>query len=171
MNPMRNIRIGKVTMNIGAGKDQTKLENSMKLLKNVSGMSPIKTITKKRIPTWGLRPGLPIGCKVTLRKEPASKMLKRLLDAKDNVLKPKQFDENGNVSFGIAEYIDIPDTKYDPDIGILGLEVCVTLERPGFRIKRRKIQKRKVGPKHTITKDDAIAFMKKTFNVNVEEAE
>ena len=61
MNKMREIRIEKITLNIGAGKDVGKLEKGVKLLKNITGINPVKTVTQKRIPTWGLRPGLPIG--------------------------------------------------------------------------------------------------------------
>ena len=171
MNPMRNIRIEKITLNIGAGKEQAKLEKGMKLLKTITGINPIKTIATKRIPGWGLRPGLPIGCKLTLRKDAAKKLLIRLLEAKNNQLLPYQFDASGNLAFGIPEYIDIPDVKYDPDIGIMGLEVCVTLERPGFRIKRRKLKKKKVSSRHKITKDEAMEFMTKEFNVKLGEEE
>jgi len=163
-NVMREIRIEKVTLNIGAGKDQKKLENGLKLLKSVAGVQPVKTFTNKRIPSWGLRPGLPIGCKVTLRKTQAKEILKRLIEAKDNILTESQFDENGNVSFGIAEYIDIPGVKYDPLMGIMGLEVCVTLERPGFRIRRRSMKKR-IPKRHMITKQEAIDYMKKEFAI------
>jgi large subunit ribosomal protein L5 len=171
MNPMRDIRIEKITLNIGAGKDQTRLDKGMKLLQNLTGVKPIKTFAKKRIPNWGLRPGLPIGCKLTLRKNTAIEILTKLLKAVDNKLKPTQFDANGNVAFGIAEYIDIPGAKYDPSIGIMGLEVCVTLERPGFRIKRRRFRKRKISARHAITKEEAIKFMESKFNVKVGEAE
>jgi len=168
MNPSRNIKIDKVTLNIGAGKDQAKLDKGMKLLKNITNVSPVKTVTSKRIPGWGLRPGLPIGCKVTLRRKNAVEVLRRLVQAKDNKLRESQFDPNGNIAFGIEEYIDIPGVKYDPEIGIMGLEVCVTLERNGFRIKRRRIAKKKVPKKHMITKQDAIDFMKKEFNIGLE---
>ena len=171
MNVMRNVRIEKVTLNIGAGKEQSTLEKGIKLLKVITGVNPMKTVATKRIPTWGLRPGLPIGCKLTLRKKVARELLTRLLEAKDNVLQPGQFDENGNLAFGIHEYIDIPDITYDPEIGIMGLEVCVTLERPGFRIKRRKIMKRKIPTRHKLSKEEAIAFVKKEFNVKVGEEE
>jgi len=169
MNQMRTIKVDKVTLNIGAGKDADRLEKGMKLLEYITNRKPVKTFTKKRIPAWGIRPGLPIGCKITLRKNIAKELLKRLLDAKDNRLSESQFDANGNVSFGIAEYIDIPGLKYDPDIGIIGLEVCVTLERPGFRIKKRRICKKKIPQKHAITKEEAIEFMKKEFNIKVGE--
>src|SRR3989338_11319190 len=100
-NVMKEIRIEKLTLNIGAGKDQTLLEKGFKLLKSITGMSPIKTVTNKRIPTWGLRPGLPIGCKVTLRGKKAAELLKRLFEAKANKLKEIQFDDYGNIAFGI----------------------------------------------------------------------
>ncbi len=169
MNQMRNIKIEKVTLNVGAGKDLNKLEKGAKLLKTITGIDPVKTITSKRIPSWGLRPGLPIGCKITLRKEKAVEILKRLIEAKDNLLKESQFDTNGNLAFGIHEYIDIPGMEYDPDIGIMGFEVCVTLERPGFRIKRRKLNKRKIRKNHSITKQEAIELMKKEFNMKIGE--
>jgi len=167
MNTMREIRIGKITLNVGVGKDQTKLEKGILLLRNITGINPVKTFTNKRIPSWGLRPGLPIGCKLTLRKKKAEEILSRLLDAKSNKLTMHQFDIGGNIAFGIHEYIDIPGVKYDPKIGISGLEVCVTLERPGFRIKKRRVMKRKVPKKHKITKEEAIEFMKTKFNVEV----
>ncbi len=171
INSMRQPRIEKLTLNIGAGKDTQKLEKGVMLLKAITGIDPVKTVTQKRIPNWGLRPGLPIGCKLTLRKQKAAELLKRLLHAKEFKLKPRQFDQGGNISFGIPEYIDIPGVAYDPKIGIMGLEVCVTLERPGYRIKRRRLHKKKIPRKHLVTREEAIDFMQKTFNVQVGEAE
>ncbi|MCH8003475.1 MAG: 50S ribosomal protein L5 [Nanoarchaeota archaeon] len=169
MNPMKQISIEKVTLNIGAGKDQTKLEKGMKLINSITGSKPVKTFTKKRIQEWGLRPGLPIGCKLTLRKEKALDLLKRLLEAKDNTLKTSNLDNEGNISFGISEYIDIPGVKYDPDIGIMGLQVCITLKRKGFRVKHRTLKRRDIPRKNRIKKEEAIDFMKNIFNLNMEE--
>jgi len=169
MNPMQQPRIEKVTLNIGAGKDQTKLEKGVSVIKMLTGIAPMKTVTMKRIPTWGLRPGLPIGCKLTLRKNKAVEILKRLLDAKEKKLKDTYFDEAGNISFGIHEYIDIPGAIYDPKIGVLGLQVCVTLEKPGYRIKKRKRETKTVPKKHMVSKSEAMSFMQKTFGVNIGE--
>ncbi|MAF35163.1 50S ribosomal protein L5 [Candidatus Woesearchaeota archaeon] len=166
---MKNVRLEKVTLNFGAGKEQAKLEKGEAIIKAITGKAPLRCITEKRIPSWGVRPGLPIGAKLTLRKQEALALLKRLLTAKENKLKPSYFDQNGNISFGIPEYIDIPDTKYDPKIGVLGLQVCVTLERPGYRIKRRRLRQTKVGKKHTVTKEEAQKFMTESFKVQVEE--
>ena len=99
MNKIQQLRIEKITLNIGAGTDQKLLEKGMKLIKNLTGISPIKTKTLKRIPAWGLRPNLPIGCKLTLRGEKAIEILKRLIVAKKNVLKSSCFDSNGNFTY------------------------------------------------------------------------
>ena len=169
MNPMRNIRIEKLTLNIGVGKNPQLLDKAMTLLKKLADAKPVKTYTQKRIAGWGLRPGLAIGCKVTLRGKNASELLTRLLQSKDDELIEKQFDDFGNIAFGVPEYINIPGIEYDPNIGIIGLEACVTLERPGFRIKKRKNEKRKVPKKHGIPKEDAITFMKNEFKTKVGE--
>jgi len=168
MNSMKEIRIEKLTINIGAGKDQAKLEKGIKLIKNITGLDPVKTVSKKRIPEWGIRPGLPIGCKITLRNKKAAELLGVMLKAKDNKLNRSCFGD-GTVSFGIHEYIDVPGVKYDPEIGVMGFQVCITLERPGFRIKRRCVRKRVVSSGHMIKSEDSIDFMKKKFSVEVEE--
>ncbi|MBI2657858.1 50S ribosomal protein L5 [Candidatus Woesearchaeota archaeon] len=167
MDSMKHIKIEKVTLNIGAGKDQSRLEKGIALLRAITNATPIKTVTKKRIQEWGLRPGLPIGCKLTLRKDKAAKILPRLLDAVENKLMERQFDHNGNIAFGIPEYIEIPGVKYDPKIGIMGLEVCITLERPGFRIKKRRMLQRRIPARHRISKQEAVEFMAKNFNTIV----
>ena len=166
---MKIIKIEKVTLNIGAGKDQSRLDKGIVLLNSIGNGTPVKTVTNKRVQEWGLRPGLPIGCKLTLRKSKVASLLPRLLESVDNQLKPQQFDDNGNIAFGIHEYIEIPGVKYDPKIGIMGLQVCVTLERPGFRIKRRKIMPRKIPARHRISRQEAIEFMSKSFNTVVGE--
>jgi len=169
MNRMQEARIEKITLNVGAGKDQNRLEKGVQVLKMITGVDPVKTITSQRIPTWGLRPGLPIGCKLTLRKAKAVEVLKRLLKAKEDVLAPSQFDSAGNISFGIHEYIDIPGAVYDPKIGVLGLQVCVTLERPGYRVKKRRLKATSIPRKHMVSKEDAMAFMQKEFGVRIGE--
>jgi len=166
-NPMRNIIVQKLTLNIGTGKDQVALEKAEKLLGAITNVKPVRTITQKRIAAWGLRPGLPIGAKVTLRHDKAQALIPRLLYSKENKLALNNFEDNGNVSFGIKEYIDVRDVKYDPEIGSMGLQCSITLERPGSRIKRRKVMKRVVPVSHRVSKDDAITFMKEKFKAIV----
>jgi large subunit ribosomal protein L5 len=164
-NPMKKIRIEKVTLNIGVGESGEKLGKAKKLLESLTGKNVVETKTKKRS-TFGVAKGRPIGVKVTLRGEDAINFLKKILDSKDKKLSKKYFDKNGNFSVGIHEHIDIPGIRYDPKIGIFGMDVCVTLERSGFGIKRRKISK-PIGKTHEIGKEEAIDFIKEKFGVEV----
>jgi large subunit ribosomal protein L5 len=167
MNKMKQVIIEKVTVNMGVGETGEELETAIKILETISGMKPTKTKCKIKQPGWGIREGLTIGTKVTLRKEKANQFLEKALKAKDNKLREKNFDKTGNFGFGIKEYIDLPGTKYDPQLGIKGFDVLVTLKKPGYRIKRRKIGKTKIPLKHRVTKNDAIEFVKTKFGVEV----
>jgi large subunit ribosomal protein L5 len=159
--------IEKVTINIGVGEQSEKLDNAEEVLKRLTGKKPVRTKAKKKVPSFGIRKGLQIGVKVTLRKKEAIEILKKLLAAKRFRINKESFDDNGNVSFGIVEYIDVPGMKYDPNIGMYGFDVCVTLAKKGVRVKRRKIRKAKIGKRQRVTKDEAIEFFKNVFNVNI----
>ncbi len=163
---MKQIRIEKVTLNIGVGKPGPELDKAMKLLKKITGAKPVETKAKKRIPGFGIRPGLSIGCKVTIRGKKAEELLSKLLQAIDLKLDPRKIDNSGNFAFGIKEYLDIPNMEYDMDLGMLGLEVAVTLERPGFRVKKRRLKVKPIPKRHRITKEDTVQFLKERFNVN-----
>lgn len=166
-NKMREIKLDKVVLNIAVGNDEARLIKAMKLLEVITGRKPTKTLAKKRIATWKIRPGLPIGCKVTLRREKAKELLDRLLSAKDRKLFKKQFG-NETFSFGIKEYIQIPSVPYQRDIGLMGLDVSVSFKRPGYRVKERKIKKGKIPKRHRITKQEIIDYVQKNFNVVIE---
>ncbi|MCD6576352.1 MAG: 50S ribosomal protein L5 [Nanoarchaeota archaeon] len=169
-NPMREIMIEKITLNVGVGEAGDKLEKAKVLLERIAGSKVVVTHAKRRIPSWGVRPGLAIGVKTTLRGEKAIEMLKRLFKAVDNTVNPKQFDEEGNLSFGIKEYIHIPEVKYDPSLGIIGLDVCITLKRKGgTRTKRRAYRTAKIGKAHRITKEEAMDFFKEKFGIYIGE--
>jgi len=127
------ISIDKVTVNIGVGASGEPLEKAEKLLEKLCNQKPIRTLSKSRIPSWGIRKKQPIGVKVTLRGKKALEFLNKAIEAKDRTLKRSQFDENGNFAFGISEYIDLPGVKYDPEIGIFGFDVCVSLKK---RVKK-----------------------------------
>ena len=166
---MRSPRIEKVTVNIGAGEGGAKLEKAVSLLKKLTDKKPVKTKTMKRIPTFGVRPRMFVGTLVTLRGEDAVNFLKRALAAKGNKIRLKSIDQFGNFSFGIKEYIDIPKVRYDPEIGVFGMDVCVTMGKPGYRVKRRRIKTAKIGKNQLVTKEDAIAYLKEKFEVEVYE--
>lgn len=166
---MKEIKVSKLSLNIGVGGPGDKMDKAIKLLNVISGSKAVSTITNKRIPTWGVRPKLAIGARVTVRGKKAELLLKRLLHALEHKLPNKKFDNFGSFSFGIPEYIDIEGVQYDPSIGVIGLEVAVSLERPGFRVKRRAIANRKIPTRHRITKEEAISFMESKFGVKTGE--
>jgi large subunit ribosomal protein L5 len=166
MNKMREIRLEKVVLNIGCAGDLEKIERAKKLLEYLTGKKPVTTFSRKRS-TFGIAKGKAIGAMITLRKKSAKEFLKKALAAVGNKLLSTQFDPEGNFSFGIKEYIEIPGVKYKPEIGLLGLDVCVTLERKGFRIKMRRVQRKKIPTKHRIAPEEAIEWVKKELGVEV----
>lgn len=167
VNPMKEIRVEKITLNMGIGPEPEELKKAEAILQRITERKPVKTKAKVRQPTWGLRPGIPIGVKVTLRKKKAVDFLKNAFAAKENRLSKGCFDVNGNFGFGIQEYIDLPGTKYDPKLGIKGLDVLVTLERPGYSIKKKKLS-RHIGKKHLISRNEAMNFIKGIYGVELE---
>lgn len=167
---MQKVRIEKLTLNFGSGKDQTKLERGLTLMKRLTGRDAVKAVSSKRIPGWGVRPGLAVGCKCTIRKQPALDLLKTLLEAKDNILKLSHFDDFGNISFGIHEYIDIPGLEYDPKLGVLGLQVCITLQKPGSRVQKRKLLSTKIPKSQRVSREEAMNFMKELYKIQIGES-
>jgi large subunit ribosomal protein L5 len=158
-NPMREIKIEKVILSTGGlGED---IEKGLKLLALLSGKKPIKTRSRKRIPAFGIRPGLETGTMVTIRKNP-EEILKKMLLAIDNVIRKKQVSEN-NFSFGIKEYLEIPGVEYQRDVGIMGLDVTVVFKRTGKRVKLKKIKKGKFPKRQMISKEEIIKFMEDRF--------
>jgi large subunit ribosomal protein L5 len=164
---MEEVKIAKATVNIGVGEGGERLARAEKLLESITGQQPVRTYSKVTNPEFGIRKGQPIACKVTLRGEKADKAVKMILDGIENRLKSRQFDAQGNVSFGINEHIDIPGMRYDPDIGIFGMNISITFEKPGYRIKKRKIMRKKIPVKHTVTPEETMEYMKENFQVKI----
>ncbi len=164
---MSLIYVDKVTLNIGMGQGGEQLQKAKTLIERVSGSKAVLTKTKARNPTWKLRQGETIGTKVTLRGKKAADVLKRALETVGKKISERSFDKGGNVAFGIKEYIDFPGMKYDPEIGMLGFDVCVTLKKKGSRIALRKIAPRKLPAKQRVSQDESRKFMAENFGVQV----
>ncbi len=165
---MKKISLQKVVLNMGVGKSGDAIVVAKNALNQISGKKPSERAAKATERDWGVRKGEPIGVAVTIRGNDAKDLLKRLFEAKGNQLKERSFDNFGNYSFGIKEHIDIPGVKYDPQIGILGLDVSLSLSRPGFNIRTRSKHKASLGKSHTITKKEAQDFLVKEFGVEIE---
>ena len=167
-NPMRKIRVAKVVVNIGLGKSGEAIERGKKVLEQVTGQSPAQTRAKTSIRDFGTHKGEPIGVVVTVRGDETTPLVEKLLAAREKKLPDSCFDPRGSVSFGIKEHIEIPGIRYDPAIGILGMNVSVLLERPGFSITRRNRRTSRVGKAHLISKEEAVQFFRDNFGVTVQ---
>ena len=165
---MRDAVVDKVTLNIGVGMAGQELENAKSLLERLSGAKAVPTHAKVRNPVFKIKKGDIIGTKATLRGQSAIEFVKKALKAKGFALPSRSFDKEGNFSFGVPEYIEFPGAKYDPNIGMLGFDVCVTLRRRGFRVGKRRRAKAKIGRHHRLTKEDGIEFAKSAFQMKVE---
>jgi ribosomal protein L5 len=164
-NVMRSARLEKVVLNCG-GIDE-KLEKSARLLKILTGRT-IKLVTStKRIPSLGVRPGLKTGCMVTLRGKEKEILLKRLFGAVNNKIKLSQITNN-HFSFGIKEYLEIPDMEYQRDIGILGLDVTAVFIRAGKRIALRKAKRGKLPKKQDVTKQEIADYLQNKLGITIE---
>ena len=165
--PMLTPRIEKVVVNLNVGKSGEPLEKASRVLKELTDQTPVKKKAKKTVRDFGIRQGEPIAAVVTLRKQKAIDFLKKVLPVVDNRISRSSFDKQGNFAFGLKEHIEIAGVKYDPDVGIFGMDVCVTMVRPGYRVKNRRRQKTHVGPKHMLTPEESVVFLKRTLGVEI----
>ncbi|WEL19891.1 50S ribosomal protein L5 [Candidatus Nanohalococcus occultus] len=168
MNEMKQIEVSKVVVNIGEGQVGQGVENAVSLLKKLTGKEPVRTESKDESKSFGLREGLNIGAMVTLRGEEAREFLEKVAPAA-NEITDGSFDGNGNFGFGVSEYIDVPGVDYDSDIGMKGFEVAVSLERPGYRVKRRNHKPSKIGKQHKVSDQEAKEFVKTELTLEVTE--
>ena len=79
------------------------------------------------------------------------------------------FDNQGNLSFGVSDYTDFPQQKYDPDIGIFGMDINVVLERPGHRVSRRRRRAHRVAINHRVTRDECMEYFSQQFDLTIVE--
>jgi large subunit ribosomal protein L5 len=164
---MRDIRVEMVVVNIGVGEAGERLLKAQKVLSMVTGHRSIQTISKTTNRDLGIREGMPIGCKVTLRGEDAEDFLKRALWVKNNRIFHYNFDAEGNFSFGIPDYTDFPDMRYDPEIGVMGMDVSVVLKRPGARVAKRRIARARIPASHRVRREEGIDFITSKYDVEV----
>jgi large subunit ribosomal protein L5 len=163
-NVMQKVFIEKVVLSCGGTKDD--LTKAKKLLEFITKRKAQIVASQKRIPDFGVSPGLEVGAVVTLRGEEATRILKQLLGGVDNTIKEKQVAEN-HLSFGIKEYIEVPGLAYQREIGIRGLNVTIVFARKGLRVKRKKIKRGKVPARQHVKEEEIIAFMKENFQTGV----
>jgi len=162
-------KIAKITINIGVGEAGERLGKAEMVLKNITGHKPVQTLSKTTNKEWGIRKEMPIGCKVTLRGKDAKQFLVEALETRDNKMADYSFDDQGNISFGIPDHTLFKEQKYDPNIGIFGMDICITMEKTGYRIKHRRTNRRKIPHRHQVTREETMEYLSKEYNLEVVE--
>jgi len=134
-NPMQVPKIEKITLNMGVGEasqDKKKVQTAAAEMEAIAGQKPVITKARKSIAQFKLREGMPIGCKVTLRRERMFEFLDRLVTiAMPRIrdfrgLNPKSFDGRGNYAMGLKEQIIFPEISYDKIEKVRGMDIIVT---------------------------------------------
>ena len=164
---MREPYLEKVVVHMGVGQGGEPLADAEQIVEEITGQQSVRTTSKRTIAEFGIRKGDPIGVKVTLRGDDAHEFLETALDIVD--VSRSQFDDTGNLSFGVEDHTDFPSQEYDPNIGIYGLDVTTTIVRPGYRVSKRDKATSTIPAKHRMTVEDAAAFLETNFDVEVTE--
>jgi len=164
---MREAYLEKVVVHMGVGQGGEPLADAEEIIEEITGQQSVRTTAKRTVGEFGIRKGDPIGVKVTLRGEDAHEFLETALALVE--IAERQFDETGNLSFGVEDHTDFPSQEYDPNIGIYGLDVTTTIVRPGYRVAKRDKVTRSIPANHRMTAEDARAFLEANFDVEVTE--
>jgi large subunit ribosomal protein L5 len=166
-NPHRALRVIKVVVNSGVGESGEARTKAEKVLQMVTHQKPVPTRSHSTNRDFGIRKGQEIGAKVTLRGPAANEFLGRAFEARDRQLDVDSIDRNGNFSFGIADYTDFTGLKYDPAIGIHGMDIAVEVGRAGYRIRDRRIGGRSLPRTLRSNRDETRAFLTAAFQVRI----
>lgn len=165
--PMLRPKIGSIKINVSIGMAGNPLEKAKTIIQNLTDQNPVETIAKNTWRSWGIRKHQPVGVTVTIRGQKAYELLMRLFHAKDYKLKERSIDRTGNFAFGIKEHIDIPGMGYDPNLGIIGMDVLIQMERVGYRVKRRSYKTNKIGKSHYLKPVETKIFLKENYDLEL----
>ncbi|XP_071142432.1 large ribosomal subunit protein uL5-like isoform X2 [Mytilus galloprovincialis] len=162
-NVMRDLRIVKLCINICVGESGDRLTRAAKVLEQLTGQTPVLSKARYTVRSFGIRRNETIACHCTVRGAKAEEILEKGLKVREYELRKNNFSQTGNFGFGIQEHIDLG-IKYDPGIGIYGMDFYIVLGRAGFNIAQRRRRKSKIGPNHKVYKEESMKWFQQKYD-------
>jgi len=133
------------------------------VLEQLTGQQPVFSKARFTVRSFGIRRNEKIAVHCTVRGAKAEEILDRGLKVREYELRKGNFSQTGNFGFGIQEHIDLG-IKYDPNIGIYGMDFYVVLGRPGYNVSKKRRAVGVIGRKHRATKEEAMKWFQQKYD-------